>query len=82
MAAKDGSVSFDFEGEYTKLKPNEMLEYKIADGRLVSVHFTAQGKETKVTEAFEAEGTNPLEMQRAGWQAILNNFKKHTESVA
>lgn len=80
MAAKDGSVSFDFDGVYSNVKKHEVIEYEIADGRKVKITFSAQGKETKVTETFEAEGTNPIELQRGGWQAILDNFKKYTEA--
>lgn len=79
MAAKDGSFSFDFEGVYTKVQENRLIEYTIMDGRKVSVSFTDLGNQTKVVETFEPESTNPLEMQRGGWQAILDNFKKHTE---
>jgi uncharacterized protein YndB with AHSA1/START domain len=80
MAAKDGSMSFDFEGVYQTVQENKVLEYTIADGRKVSVTFSAKGNETKIVESFEAENTHPLEMQRGGWQAILDNFKKYTES--
>lgn len=79
MAAKDGSMSFDFEGVYTKVQENKLIEYTIADGRNVQVLFTSLGNETKVVETFEAEDTNPEEMQRSGWQAILDNFKKYVE---
>ncbi len=80
MAAKDGSVSFDFEGIYTNVQPHKLIEYTIADGRKVKVTFSGNGNETKVTETFETETTNPVELQRGGWQAILDNFKKHAES--
>ncbi|HEY8400897.1 MAG TPA: SRPBCC family protein [Cytophagaceae bacterium] len=80
MAAKDGSVSFDFECTYDKVEENKLIEYTIADGRKVKIVFTSNGDETKIVETFEAEGSNPVEMQREGWQAILNNFKKHTET--
>lgn len=80
MEAKDGSAGFDFGGIYDEVKPNELIGYTIGDGRKVKVTFSSGGDETKVTETFEAESTNPLEMQRAGWQAILDNFKKYTES--
>jgi uncharacterized protein YndB with AHSA1/START domain len=80
MAAKDGSMSFDFGGVYTQVETNKRIEYTIGDGRKVSIVFTAAGAETRIEETFEAEGTNPVEMQRAGWQAILDNFKKYTES--
>jgi uncharacterized protein YndB with AHSA1/START domain len=79
MAAKDGSASFDFEGFYTKVRENRLIEYTIMDGRKVSVEFSPEGRETRVTETFEPENINPLEMQKGGWQAILDNFKKYTE---
>jgi uncharacterized protein YndB with AHSA1/START domain len=79
MAAKDGSFSFDFEGVYTKVEPNKAIEYTMSDGRKVSITFSGQGDGTHVTETFDAENENPADMQRDGWQAILNNFKTHTE---
>ena len=79
MAAKDGSFSFDFEGVYTNVQTNKVIEYVMADGRKVKVVFAADGNETKVTETFDAENMHPLDVQRAGWQAILENFRKHTE---
>ncbi|MDB4921895.1 SRPBCC family protein [Mucilaginibacter sp.] len=80
MAAKDDSFSFDFEGVYTDVKPHSLIEYVIADGRKVKIDFISQGNATKVVEAFEAESENPIEMQKGGWQAILDNFKKYTEA--
>jgi uncharacterized protein YndB with AHSA1/START domain len=80
MAARDGSMSFDFGGVYTKVIPNSLIEYELGDRRRVSVAFTPQGNDTRVVETFDAENTHPLEMQRDGWQAILNNFKKFTEA--
>jgi len=80
MEAKDGSMGFDFGGVYDAIRPKEYIEYTIGDGRKVKVIFTAEGKDTKLTEAFEAETTNSPEMQRGGWQSILDNFKKYTES--
>jgi uncharacterized protein YndB with AHSA1/START domain len=80
MEAKDGSMGFDFGGIYDAVRKNEYLEYTLGDGRKVDITFTTQGNKTKVVESFEAEGTNPIEMQRGGWQAILDNFKKYTES--
>lgn len=80
MEAKDGSFGFDFGGVYDTVKQHELIEYTIGDGRKVSVKFDGKGNETHVTETFEAEGTNPIEMQRGGWQAILDNFKKYTET--
>jgi uncharacterized protein YndB with AHSA1/START domain len=80
MEAKDGSFGFDFGGVYDAVKTNELIEYTIGDGRKVTIQFAANGNETKVTETFEAESTNPIEMQRGGWQAILDNFKKYVEA--
>ena len=79
MAAKDGSFSFDFGGIYTRIEENKNIEYTMADGRKVSVHFTSHGGSTKVVENFETEDVHPLEVQKGGWQAILNNFKNYTE---
>lgn len=81
MEAKDGSFGFDFGGVYDEVKPNERIAYTLGDGRMVEVTFTGNGEETTVVETFEAEGTNSIEMQQGGWQAILNNFKKYAESV-
>jgi uncharacterized protein YndB with AHSA1/START domain len=80
MAAKDGSVSFDFAGVYTNVQLNKLITYSTEDGRKVSITFSAKGKETLITETFEAENINPIEMQRGGWQAILDNFKNYTET--
>jgi uncharacterized protein YndB with AHSA1/START domain len=80
MEAKDGSFGFDFGGVYDDVKTNELIKYTLGDGRKVAVHFIPNGNETKVTETFEAESTNSIEMQRGGWQAILNNFKKYVEA--
>jgi uncharacterized protein YndB with AHSA1/START domain len=81
MAAKDGSFSFDFGGVYTKVQENKVIEYTINDGRKVQIIFSANGNETKVTETFDPENMNPVDFQRAGWQAILDNFKKYAETV-
>jgi uncharacterized protein YndB with AHSA1/START domain len=82
MAAKDGSVSFDFIGTYTKVGKHHAIEYDIADGRHVSIRFEElPGQQVKVTETFEMETVHPEEIQRAGWQAILDNFKKYTETI-
>ena len=80
MEAKDGSAGFDFGGIYDEVKTNELIEYTIGDGRKVKVIFSANGDQTKVTETFETENMHSSEMQRTGWQAILDNFKKYTES--
>ena len=80
MEAKDGSMGFDFGGVYDEVRDNEYIEYTMGDGRKVKVTFSGNGNTTKVVEAFEAEETNPVEMQRTGWQNILDNFKKYTEN--
>jgi uncharacterized protein YndB with AHSA1/START domain len=79
MAAKDGSYSFDFGGTYDKVEQNKCIEYTIGDGRKVTIDFIPEQNTTTVKETFEAEKTNSLEMQRSGWQAILDNFKKYAE---
>lgn len=80
MEAKDGSFGFDFEATYNEIEEHKKIVYTIADGREVSIYFTPQGEQTEVTVLFEAEQQNPKEMQRDGWLAILNNYKKYTES--
>lgn len=80
MEAKDGSFGFDFAGTFDEVKENELLEFTIGDGRKVVVSFNPEGDKTNVVETFEAEGTNPIEMQRGGWQAILDSFKRYTEN--
>ena len=79
MEAKDGSIGFDFGGVYDDVKENQSIAYTLGDGRKVHILFENSGDSTKITETFDAENTNPVEMQRDGWQAILNNFKKYTE---
>lgn len=79
MEAKDGSFGFDFVGTYEHIIPNKKIVYVIADGRKVDITFEGLGSDTKVTETFEIEDENSMELQRTGWQAILDNFKKHTE---
>ena len=80
MAAKDGSAKFDFEGMYTAVEEHKLIKYTIVGGRKVTVHFVNQSGNTKVIETFEMENENSEELQRNGWQAILNNFKKYVES--
>lgn len=82
MEAKDGSFGFDFAGTYDDVTPNKRLAYTIGDGRKVEVLFDSEGNPTKITSTFEAENQNPVEMQRGGWQAILDNFKQYAELVA
>src|SRR6185437_7563640 len=80
MEAKDGSFGFDFGGVYDVVTGNKYIEYTIGDGRKVKIKFDAQGDKTTITQSFEAENQNPVEMQKGGWQSILNNFKKYTEA--
>lgn len=81
MEAKDGSFGFDFYGIYDKVITNELIEYTLGDDRKVKIIFTKQGTNTQIIETFEAENTNSIELQKGGWQAILDNFKKYTEST-
>lgn len=80
MAAKDGSFSFDFEGEYSNVEEKALIEYTMADGRWVKISFTGDDKTTTVVEEFVPENQNSIEMQKGGWQAIMDNFKKHVEA--
>lgn len=80
MEAKDGSMGFDFDGVYDDLREQEYIEYTLGDGRKVKINFSSQGNSTQVVESFEAENTHSLEMQKGGWQAIMDNFKNYTES--
>lgn len=79
MAAKDGSFSFDFGGTYTEVEENRYLAYTLGDGRKVTVLFEEEGDGTNVTETFDPENVHPVDFQQAGWQAILDNFKKYAE---
>lgn len=79
MEAKDESMGFDFGGIYNEVEEKKLIKYTIDDGRKVVVEFSGNAKETKVVINFEAENENPVERQREGWQAILNNFKKYVE---
>jgi uncharacterized protein YndB with AHSA1/START domain len=81
MQAKDGSMGFDFGGTYTNVKQHALIEYTMGDGRQVRVEFTPVAEGINVTETFDAENTFSEEQQRAGWQAILNNFKKYVEHL-
>lgn len=79
MEAKDGSFGFDFGGIYDEIRTNEYIAYTLGDGRKVAVTFISQGNDTKIIETFDAESTHSVEMQQAGWQAFLDNFKKYCE---
>jgi len=80
MEAKDGSWGFDFAGVYDEVKEHKLIAYTIGD-RKVKVDFRDLGNATEIIEEFEAESENSIEMQQAGWQAILDNFKRYTESL-
>jgi uncharacterized protein YndB with AHSA1/START domain len=80
MEAKDGSFGFDFEGTYTKLVPNELIEYAFGD-RVGVVEFLQGEDGVTVRVTFDAETTHPEEQQRGGWQAILDNFAKHVQAT-
>ncbi|MGK4567475.1 SRPBCC family protein [Flavobacterium sp. 3HN19-14] len=82
MEAKDGSMGFDFGGTYDEVRQNEYIAYTMDDGRTVTIDFKVEDDAVAITETFEAENQNPIEMQRGGWQNILDNFKKYTESIA
>lgn len=79
MAAKDGSVEFDFCGTFTKIIDKTFIEIFLEDGRELNIQFESEGNATKIIETFEPEEVNSIELQKQGWQAILNNFKKYTE---
>ena len=81
MEAKDGSMGFDFEGVYDVVQPLKKIAYTMADGRKVFIQFEEKESGIRVIESFDPENTNSLELQRAGWQAIMDNFKKYTESL-
>jgi len=80
MEARDGSMGFDFEGTYTNVIDKKLIEYSMDDGRTVSITFEAITGGVKVTETFDADNTHSAEMQRQGWQSILDNFKKYVEA--
>ncbi len=77
MEAKDGSFGFDFGGTYTKVVPLKSIAYRMDDNREATVDFSVQGATCVVTVTFDAETQNSAEMQRGGWQAILDNFARH-----
>ena len=79
MEAKDGAEGFDFEGTYTRIVPRELIEYRMTDGRGVTVEFKPEADGVRVKETFEAESQNAPEVQREGWQAILDKFAQHVE---
>jgi uncharacterized protein YndB with AHSA1/START domain len=80
MEAKDGSQGFDFEGSFTRIVPNKTIAYRMSDGREVIVEFAERAGGVQVSETFDPETENTPELQRHGWQAILDNFKRHVET--
>jgi uncharacterized protein YndB with AHSA1/START domain len=81
MAAKDGSAAFDFAGIYNDIQINKAITYTMGDGRRVKINFEEVGDATKVIQTFDMEPINSEELQRTGWQAILDNFKRYVESL-
>ena len=79
MEAKDGSFGFDFGGIYDEVKVYDFISYTLGDERKVSITFVKNQDKTEITEEFEAENENSIEMQKMGWQSILDNFKRYTE---
>jgi uncharacterized protein YndB with AHSA1/START domain len=79
MEAKDGSTGFDFAGAYTKIVKHELIEYSFGD-RAARIEFADGPHGVRVRVTFDSESTNPIEVQRGGWQAILNNFARHVEA--
>ena len=82
MASRNGNERFDFSGVYTQITPEKSIAYQLGDHRKVHVTFTEQGNAVLVTETFDPEQANAADMQRAGWQAILDNFKRHAEKAS
>ena len=80
MEARDGSFGFDFEAVYDEILDGKGFTYTMPDGRVVSVGFEGKGRDTDVVVSFDPENENPIELQRGGWQAILNNYKAFTEA--
>lgn len=81
MQAKDGSAGFDFGGTYTDVVPHEKIAYTMGDGRTVQTEFVHTEHGVEVAQTFQTEYENTDEKQRAGWQAILDTFKKYVESI-
>ncbi|MBK7752113.1 MAG: SRPBCC family protein [Flavobacteriales bacterium] len=80
MAARDGSFSFDFEGVYDDVQPHKRIAYTMGDGRTCEILFSPENDGTRVVESFDAETQNSVEMQKGGWQAILDRFKAYAEA--
>lgn len=82
MESKDEKYGFDFRGAYTKVLPERRIDYALGDDRTVSIEFRDKGGRTEVLETFDAEHENSIELQKSGWQAILDNYRKHAETQA
>lgn len=82
MEAKDGSYGFDFSARFDEIIPFQKIVYTLDDNRKVSTLFEQIGDKIIITTHFDAENSNPIDMQQAGWQAILNNFKRYTENIS
>ena len=82
MEAKDGSMGFDFEGTYTRVVPQKLIEYRMGDGREVAVHFDEAPDGVRIRVAFDPESENPAEFQQQGWQSILDSFGRYAEAKA
>lgn len=80
MEAKDGSMGFDFAGIYTRIVEHELIEYSLGD-RMAQVEFADGPDGVRVRVTFDSEPTHSVELQQQGWQAILNNFARHVESI-
>lgn len=80
MEAKDKSFGFDFGGTYTKVIRHTHIAYVMSDGRKVSIDFDSQDGRTRITETFDPESENSPEMQKQGWQAIMESFRKYAEA--
>lgn len=80
MDAKDDSFGFDFSGTYTDVRPHKLISYIMTDGRKVDTEFIEQGDKTTIEQTFDSETENPIEMQKNGWQAILNSFKNYADN--
>ena len=82
MESKDGAEGFDFEGTYTRVEPRKLIEYRMSDGRECKVEFAERTGGVLVKETFDAETMNTPELQRQGWQSILESFARHVEKSA
>lgn len=81
MEAKDGSSGFDFEGEYEEVEKHKLIKYRMPNGRKVEINFKPVDNATYLEETFDPESEFSIEMQRNGWQAILENFRHYAEKT-